>query len=67
MDKKCPGCFSIFECRVDQIELCNCAKLNLTKGTREYIKDTYESCLCFDCLKKINGELSLIPSNETSK
>lgn len=52
MDKKCPGCFSIFECRVDQIKLCNCAKLNLTKGTREYIRDTYGSCLCFDCLKK---------------
>ncbi len=56
MDKICPGCSSTFRCRVDQIELCNCRKLNLKKGVSEYIKVTYGNCLCFDCLKKINEE-----------
>lgn len=67
MDKICPSCSSTFTCRVDQIELCNCAKLNLVKGVREYIKVTYGNCLCFDCLKKINDKFSLLSVGETSE
>ena len=67
MDKLCPSCSSIFRCRVNQIELCNCTKLNLTKGVREYIKITYGNCLCFNCLKKLNDEFALLATQTTEE
>ena len=67
MDKICPSCSSTFTCRVDQIELCNCTKLNLAKGARDYIKATYGNCLCSDCLKKINDKYSLLLIGKTSE
>lgn len=67
MDKTCPNCSSTFVCRVDQIELCNCVKINLEKGVKKYIKDTYGNCLCFDCLRKVNDEFSLLLTLKTNE
>ncbi|WP_110309691.1 cysteine-rich CWC family protein [Dysgonomonas alginatilytica] len=66
MDKTCPCCSSTFTCRVDKIELCNCTKLNLRDGVRQYIKTTYGNCLCFDCLKNLNDQFIKL-SNEKTK
>ncbi|MBF0576060.1 cysteine-rich CWC family protein [Dysgonomonas sp. GY617] len=56
MDKICPCCSINFTCRVDKIELCNCSRINLAEGVRQYIKTTYGNCLCFDCLKDLNDQ-----------
>ena len=66
MEKICPRCSASFVCRVDDIELCNCSKIQLSVGVRGYIKDRFGKCLCFDCLQYINQNIKSIIQNETN-
>lgn len=52
MKKICPRCQKSFGCREDRTDLCSCTRIYVASGVRDYIKDTYESCLCPDCLKE---------------
>ncbi len=52
MEKICQSCKKIFECKVDDIENCDCNSIQLNSGAIEKIKKEFESCLCFDCLKQ---------------
>ncbi len=54
MRKICPRCSVDFACREDRTELCQCRKTAIKSEVREYVKDTYESCLCPSCLKETN-------------
>lgn len=60
MNKTCPRCSAPFVCRVDQISLCNCKKVVLKEGVRNYIKTKYGNCLCIDCLSYINDNFDNI-------
>lgn len=55
MEKKCPRCSASFRCREDRIELCSCARTPIVSGLRDYLKDTYEGCLCPQCLHDANS------------
>lgn len=54
MKKICQRCQSSFNCREDRIEFCSCRKVTLVSGVRDYIKESYEDCLCPNCLKETN-------------
>lgn len=55
MKKKiCPRCSSDFVCREDRIELCQCSRVHLEVGVKDFIKDSYEDCLCPRCLRETN-------------
>nr|WP_297162399.1 cysteine-rich CWC family protein [uncultured Dysgonomonas sp.] len=55
MEKICPRCSTSFRCREDRVELCNCSKTNKVIGLRDYVKDTYDGCLCPTCLEVANS------------
>lgn len=63
MKKICPRCNNTFICRVDNIELCNCKKVRLNAGVRDYIKKEYAGCLCLECLIEVNQKFE---TNKTS-
>lgn len=52
MKKICPRCSSEFKCREDRTDLCQCTRVHLVSGVRDYVRDNYESCLCANCLKE---------------
>jgi hypothetical protein len=53
--KECPSCKKIFECKVETIQECDCAKVSLTQAQRNYIASNFSNCICVDCLKKIGS------------
>lgn len=54
MKKKiCSRCSSSFNCREDRSDLCQCTRVYLKPGVRDYVKDNY-NCLCPKCLKDTN-------------
>lgn len=55
MDKICPRCSTTFRCREDRVELCSCSKTAKVIGLRDYVKDTYNECLCPKCLQEANS------------
>ena len=54
MKKICQRCSAEFSCREDRIELCSCRKVSLASGVRDYIKRSYDDCLCPKCLNETN-------------
>lgn len=54
MKKVCPRCSTAFVCREDRIDLCQCSRVSLGMGVRDYIKDSYSQCLCAKCLRETN-------------
>lgn len=54
MKKTCPRCSAKFLCREDRTDLCQCTRVYLQSGVRDYIKENYENCLCQKCLKETN-------------
>jgi ribosomal protein L34E len=58
---KCPRCGSDFHC--GKSGKCWCYEVDLPPSLLEKIDDTYDSCLCPDCLKEVakSGTITLIP------
>lgn len=54
MKKTCPRCSNSFTCREDRTDLCQCTRIYLISGVRDYIKENYSTCLCPQCLKETN-------------
>ena len=54
MKKICPRCNESFACREDRTDLCQCSRVYVVSEVREYIKESYETCLCASCLKETN-------------
>lgn len=61
MKKVCPRCGQAFECRRDEIALCQCASVGLNAEQRASVRAAYADCLCRDCLLDIKsgGRISL--------
>ncbi|MFC0185574.1 cysteine-rich CWC family protein [Pseudarcicella hirudinis] len=59
----CPRCGEIFVCKVNSILKCDCLKIELTRKQTEYIRDLSVldfdgSCLCLNCLKELQLQVS---------
>ena len=63
MKKICTRCSTSFGCRQDRVELCKCSHTSLTPGTKDYIKDNYDDCLCPNCLKEISSSYNSMGVN----
>ncbi|MBP9185667.1 MAG: cysteine-rich CWC family protein [Bacteroidia bacterium] len=51
----CAKCNLQFFCNADNIIKCQCLQIKLCNEALNYIKNTYKSCLCLDCLTQINN------------
>lgn len=60
MNKICPNCNRIFECRNDNILECWCLEVSLSPVLREYIARNFEGCLCRECIENIDKSLIYI-------
>jgi hypothetical protein len=56
--KICPSCGRAFECRVDDIEQCQCYGIQLQPETRLAIANRFSSCLCSRCLLDMEEQIS---------
>ncbi|MVM38665.1 hypothetical protein GO730_15805 [Spirosoma sp. HMF3257] len=52
----CARCHRTFECRVGSINFCQCQSIQLTDDQQQYIRSTYQGCLCADCLLAVRTE-----------
>ena len=52
--KICGRCSKQIECRVNDIETCDCYKIKLSESTHDFLKETQYNCLCNDCLISVN-------------
>lgn len=55
MQKKCDRCQREFECKVDDISLCSCNKIELFDEIKSYLKETNYDCLCENCFQEVNN------------
>ena len=62
--KYCPRCHSTFECKVGNILLCQCNKVNLSEREKEYLKYNYNDCLCATCIEEIKVILKITSTHE---
>lgn len=58
----CERCGALFTCDASNISNCSCSQIILSLVAREYIKQTFDDCLCVACLQEIN--LTFKPTNE---
>jgi ribosomal protein L34E len=52
-NKTCPGCNSLFECKLGDIAKCQCYEIKLNDEERDYIARRYADCLCADCMQEL--------------
>lgn len=57
--KACPRCSSVFECKVGNVEQCQCSNITMNDQTQKHIRETYADCLCINCLKEVRSEQSI--------
>ncbi|MDR1729082.1 MAG: cysteine-rich CWC family protein [Prevotellaceae bacterium] len=55
MNKICPSCNSLFDCRHDDIANCHCAGVALDAQQLAFIRENYAGCLCNTCLQAIKN------------
>lgn len=58
--KICTRCQTQFECKVENIQNCQCTTVSLNQLETQYIAQKYSNCLCINCLK----ELKMIASEK---
>jgi len=54
--KACARCKTVFECKVGNVENCQCQSVRLSDDVQKKIQGTYEDCLCAGCLKELKRE-----------
>lgn len=54
--KACSRCQSVFECKVGNVENCQCQSVYLKDDIQKQIRGMYDDCLCANCLKSMKRE-----------
>jgi len=52
--KQCPRCSKRFDCRVDDLEQCDCVEVELTMPLLQRLQQAYTDCLCPNCLRELS-------------
>jgi Family of unknown function (DUF5522)/Cysteine-rich CWC len=60
--KACAACNQPFECRVGDVLRCHCTSVELNEAQRQSLADTYDDCLCHQCLQEFSD--GAIPQKE---
>ena len=50
-EKNCPRCNGHFECKVGDIQRCQCYTVKLTDAERDFIARYFTDCLCANCME----------------
>ncbi|MEN9686818.1 MAG: hypothetical protein RLZZ28_2604 [Bacteroidota bacterium] len=58
--KNCSRCARDFECKLGNINECQCSGVLLTYEERVYIENMYTDCLCEKCLKALQFQYLLV-------
>lgn len=51
----CPRCGTLFVCKANRINRCECSSVRLSPETVEMIRQTYSGCLCITCLEPLQA------------
>ncbi|PWU04442.1 MAG: hypothetical protein C5B52_01525 [Bacteroidetes bacterium] len=54
--KVCPRCGKYFECKMGDIQNCQCFTVQLSPPARDMVSEKFDDCLCNACLKAIQAE-----------
>jgi hypothetical protein len=54
-EKKCPRCGCSFECKVGNVNQCQCNGISFTEEEKKFIGEKYNDCLCRDCLLELKN------------
>ncbi|SFM64849.1 Cysteine-rich CWC [Algoriella xinjiangensis] len=54
MEETCSRCQQALECRVDDIQNCDCNTIQLQDVTKTFLKKTSYKCLCNNCLQQLD-------------
>jgi ribosomal protein L34E len=54
--KACARCHAVFECKVGNVENCQCQSVYLNDEIQKQIHTSYEDCLCASCLKEVKKD-----------
>ncbi|MCW3126930.1 MAG: hypothetical protein JWO03_2588 [Bacteroidetes bacterium] len=52
----CPRCHIGFECKVGDIQSCECNSISLDDKERAYISLRFKDCLCAKCMAEMKKE-----------
>jgi hypothetical protein len=56
--KHCTRCNASFECKEGSILLCQCHGLTFSETEKDYMRNTYQGCLCRNCLLGMKHEIN---------
>jgi Cysteine-rich CWC len=52
-EKSCPRCQQKFECKVGDVQQCQCFGINFDTEEKAFIEGRYNDCLCRNCLLEL--------------
>ncbi len=52
----CERCKQKIECKANNYTQCQCSKVYLNLNEVQYVSETYEDCLCANCLLELKDE-----------
>ena len=52
----CERCRVSVECKANAYTKCQCSTVQLTINEMQYISETYDGCLCANCLRELKKE-----------
>ncbi|MES2775132.1 MAG: cysteine-rich CWC family protein [Bacteroidota bacterium] len=55
-DIACPRCGSPFECKVGDINHCQCTGIQFTEAEYSFILQQHTDCLCINCLRDLKQQ-----------
>lgn len=58
--KRCPRCFTDFECKSGAVWQCQCSQVTLSAAQLDYIHNRYDDCLCYKCLADLRAEYNIM-------
>lgn len=59
METHCGKCNNLFVCSAEDISRCHCSNVRLSAETTAFLSETYFDCLCNDCLKKVDEQVTI--------
>ncbi|MET4081440.1 hypothetical protein ABIB40_001386 [Pedobacter sp. UYP30] len=52
----CERCRTAVECKANAYTKCQCSTVQLTINEMQYISETFDGCLCANCLRELKTE-----------
>ncbi|HTN19833.1 MAG TPA: cysteine-rich CWC family protein [Pelobium sp.] len=56
----CERCHQKIECKANNYTQCQCSKVSLNLNEVQYVSESYDGCLCANCLLELQQEYQKI-------